>query len=170
MRTFFILYIFYFIPPLLSVGADPYVRHYIHYLLASSNVSALLYCSISELASAPKRKVGTAFVRLEWGRQGVRPLVIMPQITRTSAILAWTPTTAPILPILLISQSHHCHNIETPQSPPVWEFYPQWVALGLVRHLYQPKIYWAPPGGSFVHMWAYVMGLRDYVMMVVNWQ
>src|SRR5882724_6267200 len=109
-------------------------------------------------------------MRLVGGGRGVRPLVIMPRITRSSAILAWTPTTAPILPILLISHSHCCCNIETPQSPPVWEFYPQWVAPGLVRHLYWPDIYWAPLGGGFVHMWAYVMRLRDYVMIGVNWQ
>ena len=74
------------------------------------------------------------------------------------------------LPILLITQSHCCHSIETLQLPLIWEFYPRWVALGVVRCLYWPDIYQAPPGGGFVHMQAYVMRLGDYVMMGVNWQ
>jgi len=53
----FLLLLLLLLPPLLSVRADPYVRHYIHYLLDSSDLSALLY-SISALDSAPK---------CEWG-------------------------------------------------------------------------------------------------------
>src|SRR5882724_8463112 len=53
---FFLYFYIFLLPPLLSVRADPYVRHYIHYLLASRDLSAPLY-SISALASAPKHEV-----------------------------------------------------------------------------------------------------------------
>ena len=57
LGIFILFYFIIFMPLLLSIRADPYVRHYILSLLASSDLSALLY-SIFALASAPKHEVG----------------------------------------------------------------------------------------------------------------
>ena len=140
----------------MSVGAEPYVRHYIHcsWLLFIYLLLYILYLHWLQHLSAKWGCLHEA----SRGRQGGETPGNHAMSHKVWCNSCLDPNHCSNLPILLINRSCCCCSIETPQSPPVWEFYPQWMTLGLVRHLYRPEIYWAPPRGGFVRMQAYVIG------------